>query len=76
MADVSLVYRYFFAVIGVEAFHHLSTTTCSNYHQVACGVGFRTLKCSYYSLVQVVVNNNWSNIMVQVGLGAVYASSN
>eukprot|EP00731_Ephydatia_muelleri_P038838 Em0934g2a len=66
MADVSLVYRYFFAVIGVEAFHHLSTTTCSNYHQMACGVGFRTLKCSYYSLVQVVVNNNWSNIMVQV----------
>ncbi|KAL5500266.1 hypothetical protein EMCRGX_G011793 [Ephydatia muelleri] len=70
------VAMYFFAVIGVEAFHHLNTATCSNGHQMACGVGFRTLKCSYYSLVQVVVNNNWSNIMVQVGLGAVYARSN
>eukprot|EP00731_Ephydatia_muelleri_P011759 Em0006g653a len=59
------VAMYFFAVIGVEAFHHLNTATCSNGHQMACGVGFRTLKCSYYSLVQVVVNNNWSNIMVQ-----------
>ena len=60
------VCRYFFAVIGVEAFHNLSPTTCSNYHQVTCGLGFNTLKCSYYSLVQVIVNNNWSNIMAQI----------
>lgn len=58
--------RYLFAVIGTEAFHGLSTQPCSDYHQVTCGLGFRTLKCSCYTLVLVVINNNWSNVMIEV----------
>ena len=63
--------RYFYAVIGMEAFHEheitLDTPTADHF-LYNCGLGFIDFRCSLYMLFQLLTTSNWHDIMNTVGL--------
>ena len=63
------VCRYFYAVIGMEAFHGFDIQPSSQYadhFQYNCGIGFTNFRCSLLIVFQIVGGNNWNDIMNSV----------
>ena len=65
------MHRYFYAVIGMEAFHeHEITfdTPTADHFLYDCGLGFIDFHCSLYMLFQLLTTSNWHDIMNTVRL--------
>lgn len=68
-ASVIFLFRYVYAVIGMEAFHTYrisSDTPSSDYFQYNCGLGFKDFRCSLYIMFQLLTTSNWHEIMNSV----------
>ena len=66
MYTIHTMHRYFYAVIGMEAFHeHEITfdTPTADHFLYNCGLGFVDFRCSLYMLFQLLTTSNWHDIM-------------
>ena len=62
-----LVSRYFFSVIGLEAFHRerASAQVVETYDilEYGCNLGYEDFRCSLLMTFQITTSNNWNDIM-------------
>ena len=63
--------RYFYGVIGMEAFHDFEITfdtPTADHFFYNCGLGFINFRCSMYIVFQLLTTSNWHDIMNTVSL--------